>query len=81
MVTWASSPTTTLRAGAPCRPSSSTCQPARAMTAWRPAAMPVKFAIWPPVTKPTPAEGGRPNRSSSQAAATSSTTAAAGPQA
>ena len=80
-MTCASSPATTSTAGAPMSPSSPTSQPARSRTAWRAAASPVKFAICPPVTKPTLASGGRPKRSSSQPAATSSTTAAAGPQA
>ena len=78
IVTWASSPTTTAIGGAPTRPSSSTFQPARARTAWRPAASAAKLAIVAPVTKPTLQPSGSPNRSSSHLVATSSTTAAAG---
>ncbi len=43
--------------GAPCKPSDSTSQPASASTWWRAAASAVKFAIIPPVTKPTDALG------------------------
>ncbi len=51
---WASSPATTVTAGAPCRPSASTSQPARSSTAWRAAARPGKLAMVAPVTKRRP---------------------------
>ena len=64
--------------GPPCRPSSSTSQPARRRTAWRAAARAVTLAMVAPVVYPTDEPVGRPRSSSSQPAATSSTTAAAG---
>ena len=49
-----SAPTTTVTGGAPCSPSSSTFQPARASTACRAAASAVKLAIVAPTTKAPP---------------------------
>ena len=54
-----SSPAITRTRGARCRPCVSTFQPARRRTSCRAAARHVKFAMWQPVTKPTPALRGR----------------------
>ena len=77
-MTCAWAPATTRSAGAPCRPSASTFQPASASTAWRAAARQVTCAIWQPVTKPTPQSAGRPSSSRTQPAATASATVSAG---
>jgi len=78
MVTWASSDAKTRTGGAPGSPFSSTFHPARLRTSCRAAASPVKLAIWPPVTKPTPDPGGRPRSSRIHDAAVSSMTETAG---
>ena len=75
---WTSAPTTTVTGGAPCRPSSSTFQPARASTAWRAAASAVKFAIVAPATNAPALSGGSRSASSVQASAAASIAAAAG---
>jgi hypothetical protein len=64
--------------GAPTSPSRSTSHPASASTPWRAAPKHVRLAVCPPVTKPTLASSGRPNRSVSHRPASSSTAASAG---
>src|SRR5919107_4332302 len=78
MGSWRSAPTRTRTPGEPTSPRSAMSQPARRSTSSRPAARQVKFAIVPPVTKPTALSGGRPSRSVSQPSTTSSTAAGAG---
>ena len=77
-VGWASAPTTTVTGGAPNSPCASTSHPARASTAWRAAASPVKLATVAPVTNAPPVSFGRPNSSIIQESATSSSAAAPG---
>ncbi len=77
-MTWTSSPTTTWSSGAPYSPCSETFHPARASSACRAAARPVKFAICPPVTKPTAASAGSPKSPFSHRPAISSSTATVG---
>ena len=57
-----SAPTTTVSGGAPCRPSLSTSQPARASTACRAAASAVKLAIVAPTTNAPALSAGRLER-------------------
>ena len=72
-----SAPTSTRTGGSPASPDR-TSYPARWSTVSRPAVRQVKFAIVPPVTKPTALSVGSPSRSRTQRPATSSTAAAAG---